>query len=175
MNVIYNGPNNEHLFSLQCEDSAIGIDNPEDLPVYREGDNYILAIETDAYEYTLKPGDTFILPDSIGYEIVEHPLNGCKSCNNQGLYHCAHPEECGQIKIGQLARLKLKSLPEKDLFDQVLGNTPQEVKDNVIRQMAVIDFKEKLKKEIFKEVTAAYPNKEFALGLCRATTIIDTI
>ena len=37
--------------------------------------------------------------------IEENPLNICIACNNLGIYHCSHPEECGAIKIGQVAKL----------------------------------------------------------------------
>lgn len=29
----------------------------------------------------------------------DFPLNSCDACNSLGVWHCAHPEECGQIEI----------------------------------------------------------------------------
>lgn len=35
----------------------------------------------------------------VEIEMEEH--GRCKACNAQGLYHCAHPEECGSVEIFQ--------------------------------------------------------------------------
>lgn len=30
-------------------------------------------------------------------ELGDFPLNSCGACNDLGVWHCAHPEECGEI------------------------------------------------------------------------------
>ena len=41
----------------------------------------------------------------VTIDYKEFPVNACKACNNLGVAHCAHPEECGEIKIGKTAKL----------------------------------------------------------------------
>lgn len=47
----------------------------------------------------------------IECEMEEYPLNACKACNENGVAHCAYPEECGQIKIGTKIKLNKDGQP----------------------------------------------------------------
>ena len=47
-------------------------------------------------------------PDGLVFKVNERPLNACKSCNSLGVVHCAHPEECDEIKIGKVAILSFE-------------------------------------------------------------------
>jgi hypothetical protein len=40
-------------------------------------------------------------PIEVKVELEMEEYGVCKPCNNQGVYHCAHPEECGSAKILQ--------------------------------------------------------------------------
>lgn len=41
----------------------------------------------------------------IECEMDEYPLNACRACNENGVAHCAYPEECDEIKVS--LRIKL--------------------------------------------------------------------
>jgi hypothetical protein len=84
--------------------------------------------------------------------------------------------KCDEVRNAKVARLFIKEERKEvgELFDEVLKSTPQEVKDNVIRQMAILDFKERLKKEIEKQMKL-YSQCSTAIPTKTVLNLIDTL
>jgi hypothetical protein len=92
----YNGPDSIDNFRQElqkCKQEALKngeIVNPEVIP-------------EDWLNPLLNDGETFILPEGMGFE----EFGICEGCNKVGLRHCAHADSCGNN------RSYVRLLPEK--------------------------------------------------------------
>ena len=91
----------EKLFSL--EDINKAIDMASNLGFNKGVDGRVFSLIDLQYDIiqSLTPTPPNVEKGVRMYcEMEEQPLNACKACNENGVAHCAHPEECGEIKIG---------------------------------------------------------------------------